>query len=242
MAENKKLPTIAELYSGDMATLSKQGALQALLNHSPKADWIKVHPYVKNKYIPIERIEWLMTKLFLNWRVEIKSITTIANSVVAIITLHYQDPINQEWNKQDGVGASPIQTDKDAGATDFSRVKTDAVMKAAPAAESYAVKDAAEKIGKIFGKDLNRADQIVYSGLVDMFKEHDMASAQQIGRIESLINTANLDEDRRQVLEREIPTLTVDRANEMIQYLNDNQLDPVHETGQYSQTDIKNHD
>ena len=38
-------------------------------------------------------------------------------------------------------------------------------MKAAPAAESYAVKDAAEKIGKLLGKDMNRADRIMYDTL-----------------------------------------------------------------------------
>jgi len=32
----------------------------------------------------------------------------------------------------------------------------------APAAESYAFKDAAEKFGKIFGKDINRKDNITY--------------------------------------------------------------------------------
>ena len=66
---------------------------------------------------------------------------------------------------QDGVGAAPLQTDKGAGAVDFNAIKSDAVMKAAPAAESYAVKDAAEKIGKLFGKDMNRADQILYDEL-----------------------------------------------------------------------------
>lgn len=35
-----------------------------------------------------------------------------------------------------------------------------------PAAESYAIKDAAEKIGKLFGKDMNRADQINYDNLI----------------------------------------------------------------------------
>lgn len=33
---------------------------------------------------------------------------------------------------------------------------------AVPAAKSYAIKDAAEMFGKIFGKDLNRKDEISY--------------------------------------------------------------------------------
>ena len=47
------------------------------------------------------------------------------------------------------------------------------VMKAAPAAESYAIKDAAEKIGKLFGKDLNRADKIMYDSLLTLVKKDD---------------------------------------------------------------------
>lgn len=35
-------------------------------------------------------------------------------------------------------------------------------MKALPTAESYAIKDAAEKLGKLFGKDLNRKDELAF--------------------------------------------------------------------------------
>jgi hypothetical protein len=37
-------------------------------------------------------------------------------------------------------------------------------MKSLPAAESYAIKDAAEKLGILFGKNLNRKDTIAFSG------------------------------------------------------------------------------
>ena len=66
---------------------------------------------------------------------------------------------------QDGIGACPLQTDQGAGAIEFNKIKSNAIMLAAPAAESYAFKDAAEKIGKIFGKDLNRKDEIGYMSL-----------------------------------------------------------------------------
>ena len=73
----------------------------------------------------------------------------IANSVVVTIRLHYQNPMDGELRWQDGIGGSPMQTAKDASATDFSQIKSGAVMMAAPAAESYAIKDAAEKLGKL---------------------------------------------------------------------------------------------
>jgi len=58
---------------------------------------------------------------------------------------------------------------------DWNATKNDAVMKAAPAAESYAVKDAAEKIGKLFGKDMNRADKIMYNTLPEVKREDKLA-------------------------------------------------------------------
>jgi hypothetical protein len=81
----------------------------------------------------------------------------IANSVVVTGRLHVLDPISSEWDFQDGIGAAPISTKQGAAATDFSNVLTLSVQQAAPAAESFAMKDAAEKFGRIFGKDLNRA-------------------------------------------------------------------------------------
>lgn len=41
---------------------------------------------------------------------------------------------------------------------DWNFAKADGVQKALPAAKAYAIKDAAEEFGKIFGRDLNRKD------------------------------------------------------------------------------------
>lgn len=166
------LPSIDDLYS-EVAVMQKQNQLNVLLNQEPKQNWVKEHPLIKKvKYIPIERVEWLLTSIFVKWRVEILNVGLIANSVAVTIRLHYLNPITNQMESQDGVGAAPLQTDKDAGATDWTRIKSDAVMKAVPAAESFAVKDAAEKIGKLFGKDLNRADKIMYDSLTKKFSNN----------------------------------------------------------------------
>lgn len=165
--EKKNLPILKELYDGDLGLKKEQNDINVLLNQPPAPSWIKEHPFAKGiKYIPIERIEYLLTRLFLQWRVEVKTIQIIANSVVVSIRLHYQNIQNDEWSWQDGIGAMPIQVNKGKGAMDWNETKSDAVMKAAPAAESYAIKDAAEKIGKLFGKDLNRKDEIGYDSLI----------------------------------------------------------------------------
>ena len=165
--EKKNLPAIKELYSGDLDLKRDQNDINVLLNQPPAPGWVKEHPFAKGvRYIPIERIEYLLTRLFLQWRVEVKTIQIIANSCVVCVRLHYQNIQDDSWNWQDGIGAAPIQVDKGSGAMDWNKTKSDAVMKSAPAAESYAIKDAAEKIGKLFGKDLNRKDEIIYDSLI----------------------------------------------------------------------------
>jgi hypothetical protein len=160
MNEVKKLPSLNELYA-DVEAAAKKNDLNILLNQSPKPEWIKQNKYAGNtNYIPIEKVEYLLTSIYQKWRAEIKETIVIANSVVVTVRLHIQDPISSEWDWQDGIGASPIQTASGAAATDFTKVNTNAVQMAAPAAESYAIKDAAEKLGKIFGKDINRKDVI----------------------------------------------------------------------------------
>jgi hypothetical protein len=172
--EKRNLPSIKELYDGDVELKRDTNDLNILLNQKPLDKWLKKHPIAANvKYIPIERVEWLLTKIFLYWRVEIRQVQIIANSAVVTVRLFYRDVLSNEMLWQDGVGAAPIQTDKGAGATDFNKVKSDGVMKSVPAAESYAVKDAAEKIGKLFGKDLNRADQILYDSLANLPQNED---------------------------------------------------------------------
>lgn len=182
----EKLPSIAEIYnSEDMPVLQKDSLFQVLINNDPKNEWIKFHPtikkkvtspngkeeYVALKYLPIERVEWLLTNICLKWRVEIKDSKLIGNSIVIVVRLHYYDHSSQEWLWQDGIGAAPLQTDKGAGAIEFDKIKSGAVQMGAPAAESFAVKDAAEKIGKLFGRDLNRDSVISYDSLADRYEK-----------------------------------------------------------------------
>lgn len=155
-----KIPKLADLYANTELTV-KNNELNIVLNSPPKKEWVRVNSMAGNsKYIPIGIIEYLLTSIFVKWRVEIKNTKLVANSVSCEIRLHVLDPVTGEWDWQDGVGAMPLQTDKGAGATDFSKVKSSSVQMAMPGAESYAIKDAAEKFGKIFGKDLNRKDGV----------------------------------------------------------------------------------
>lgn len=160
--ENNKLPSLKDLLN-DIEVKADQNDLNILLNTPPKNAWVKDHPFAKGvKYLPIERVEYLLTRIFIRWNVEVKQTQILANSVCVTIRLWYQDRLSNKMLWQDGIGAAPLQVDSGSGAIEFNKIKSNAVMLAAPAAESYAIKDAAEKIGKIFGKDLNRHDKIMY--------------------------------------------------------------------------------
>lgn len=174
MATTKRqLPTLMELhYDVDKAYANDK--LNLLLNQEPHEKWIKKHPIIKVKnaegretalqYLPVERVESLLTMIFQEWRREIKTVQIILNSIVTTVRVHYLNPVTGEWSWQDGVGACPIQTGKGSGAGDFSDLKTAGVQMAAPASASYALKDAAECLGKLFGKDLNKWGAAKFQG------------------------------------------------------------------------------
>ena len=231
---NKKLPTIKQLYESDkLQPREKDSVFQQLVNQSPKKEWIRLHPFFKNvRYLPIQRVEWLLTNIFINWHTEIKDVKILANSVLTTLRLHYHNPISNEWQYQDGVGASPLQTDKDAGAIDFNSIKSDAVMKAAPASKSFAVKDAAEQIGRLFGRDLNRADQISYDSLDS--KEYSIDPyGKQASYIGVLLENSTMTSDEQVAIEDDISNeiMTEERATELIEKLKDCQLKPISDKG-----------
>jgi hypothetical protein len=158
----KKLPTLTELY-GNKEAMAKQNELNIILNSPPKPEWVKVHPVGKQNYLPIEVVEYLLTMIYGTWNVEIKKTEILANSIAVTVRLHLKNPITGEAEFQDGVGAMPIQIKKDSGgAIDFQNMNSNAIQLGLPAAESYAIKDAAEKLGKIFGKDINRKNSLNY--------------------------------------------------------------------------------
>jgi hypothetical protein len=171
-----KLPTMADLLAETETGVDvKLNQLSVLLNQAPPPTWLKEHPSAKRKnekgdnvpalYLPSEKVEYLLTKIYGGWRVEILREGSIANSCYVVVRLFVINPITKVEEHQDGVGATPMQTDSGKGAMEWNFVKSAAVMMALPSAETYAIKDAAEKFGKIFGKDLNR-QQMDYNSLL----------------------------------------------------------------------------
>jgi hypothetical protein len=160
-----KLPTLTDLISESEESIKENG-LMVLLNQPPPKTWIAKHPTLNTEYLPINRVEYLLNRIFTKWWVEIRNVVVIANSLVVTVRVYVINPVTGKEEWQDGVGAAPIQTEKGAGAMDWNKAKSAGVQMAAPSAESYAIKDACEKWGKLFGKDLNRKEEISYDSLL----------------------------------------------------------------------------
>lgn len=217
--QKNKLPTLKELHH-DEITAFQHDQFNLLLNQEVPEKWIKKHPVVDNvKYIPIDKIEFLLTRIFQNWKVEVIKYSALFNSVSVHIRLHLMHPITGEWFYQDGLGAVGVQTNKGASASDLSAIKQDAIMKALPAAESYAVKDAAEKLGVLFGKNLNRKETIAFSGA---YSNGDTNPTEdQWIEIEEMFNAIeeNLSEDEKINAERIIKNKETNSYNKLYKIL-----------------------
>lgn len=157
-----QLPKIKDLYNSELEIV-QQDALVVLLNQQPKAEWVKVHPFIANyKYIPIERVEFLMKTIFKRYRIEITGQGVAFNGVWVTVRLHYLHPITGEWDFHDGIGAAQLQTKKGTSPSDLININNGAISMAFPIAKTVAVKDAADHFGTLFGSDLNRKDVITY--------------------------------------------------------------------------------
>lgn len=208
--EKSNLPTLQDL-NQDLQVAFKNDAFNALVNSEVPAKWTKPHPFARKtvngskvpiEYLPIDKVEYLMTKIFQIWNVEVKSVQQLFNSVSVSVRIHYRNPVTGEMQYHDGVGAVGVQTDAGASAADLSAIKQDAIMKALPAAKSYAIKDACEHIGKLFGRDLNRTDTLAHSmtyenpdnqDLVELFElKKENMSAEDIVDAERIINNKEI--------------------------------------------------
>ena len=159
----KVVPTIQDLT--DPEKLHRNDQLKTLLNQPPPKQWVQRNKYAQNsEYLPIGKVEHLLDKIFQEWKVEVLDYRTLFNSVTVSVRLHYVNPLTGQWMHHDGVGAKELQTQAGTGTlkVDFSNINKGAVEMALPIAKTAALKDAADHLGQLFGRDLNRKDTLEY--------------------------------------------------------------------------------
>lgn len=174
--EGFKLPTIAELFDDNIEAAGRLEGLNAILSTPPKPQWVKEHPYIKQevkneqgqtikvpyKYLPIDKVEFLLRKIFKEFDIEIRTQGTAFNGVYVVVRVHYFDPATNKMRFHDGIGAAQLQTSKGASPADLANINSGALAMAFPMAKTLAVKDATDHFGEIFGCNLNRRDTISF--------------------------------------------------------------------------------
>lgn len=181
--------------SDDLIQFQKQDEFLAFINKEPPTSWIKDHPIAKGvDYLPIDKVELLLKRIFQEYKVEILREGQLLNSIYVTVRLHYKHPVSG-WMYQDGTAAVPIKTDKGENASNMAAIKNDAIQTGLPAAESFAIKDAADKIGNIFGGNLNRKDTLDFKPMYSETEE----KKQQVEIAIELLEDAESEETLRQV-------------------------------------------
>lgn len=169
-----KLPTIAELFSDSIQVAGKSEALNIILSTPPPEKWIKTHPYISNyKYLPIDKVEHLLRKIFKKYRIEVIREGTAFNGVFVVVRVHYLNPVTGEMDFHDGIGACQLQTKKDTSPSDLININNGAISMAFPIAKTVAIKDACDHFGNVFGCNLNRKDTIPFEADANLFDKYN---------------------------------------------------------------------
>jgi hypothetical protein len=232
------LPTIAELFEDNLDVAFKNEKLNTLLNAEPKPSWVLTHPFIRGyRYLPIDKIEFMLRKIFKQYSIEITGQGTAFNGVWVTVRVHYFNPATEKMEFHDGIGAAQLQTKKDTSPADLANINNGAISMAFPIAKTIAIKDACDHFGNVFGANLNRKDTIEFTPDSELV---DTISVGMITHLENLINNSSLDEDAKCKLEGELNDMTNAEANKAMAFLMRHQLDAMTHGSHTNQTMIKN--
>lgn len=184
---SEKLPSLQDLYK-DTTDMVKADQLTVILNQTPPETWVKKHPYISNyRYLPIDKIEFLLKKIFKRYRIEVLREGTSFNGVYCVVRVHFMNPVTGDWDFHDGIGAEALQVKSGSSPADLANINNGALGMAFPIAKTRALKDACDHFGTTFGSDLNRKDTLQYSGDA---KLGEVAKSKEEERMAKLIEKA----------------------------------------------------
>lgn len=179
-----------------------------ILNSKP--DPKKILKHQGYEYIPISAIEKDLDKLYFGLvQYECISFKQIFNEVACHARIKVFHPVINQWMHYDGLGSAVLQQDKDTKVSDFHLFKKpNAGQLTYPKAYAEAIKNAAKKIGKRFGADINRTFEDNYEPLNVSKKPLD----KEDDRLYLLIQDCNTEKELRD-LEKHIPETLTDAFN-----------------------------
>ena len=190
--KQQALTTITELFNGTVSAIPIE-QLNVILDTPPPEKWVKMHPYIKDhKYLPIDKVEYLLRKCFKKFQIEVKEYKQLFNAVSVEVRVHYFNPAANEMMFHDGVGAWDLQTKSTSGPLklDLSNINTGAVPMALGIAKSIAIKDACDHFGSLFGANLNRKDVKAFEGDKTMLSIDQTNDIKEMQRVTEFIADA----------------------------------------------------
>jgi len=134
----------------------KMETFAKLVNTAPVPEKIKTHQGYD--YLPISTVEKELDRVYFGLvQYECISYQQIFNEVACHARIKVFHPVINQWMNYDGLGSAVLQQDKDTKVADFMHhKKANAGQLTYPKAYAEAIKNAAKKIGKRFGADINR--------------------------------------------------------------------------------------
>lgn len=157
---------ITNYNSGEITAMNEQ-FIKKFLSVEPEANEIKVNEFQNNSlYIPISMIEDKLDEVFLGlWEVKDFKYQTVANEIIGSVQLRVFHPVYKTWIERTGAGAVMVQMKSknnggDGSITNIDNKIPNTLVKDFPHLKAECIKNAAKSLGKWFGRDLNRKEEM----------------------------------------------------------------------------------
>lgn len=149
----------------------------ANINKAPKHESLGDTPDKKAKTVIISHIEMTLDEYFFGlWQTKNFTTKQIGNEIVGEIELHVFHPVANTWITRIGAASIVIMVDKapegvvgaerNTWALNMENKKSNALDMGYPKLKAECLKNAANSLGALFGRDLNRKEKDVYNPLI----------------------------------------------------------------------------
>jgi hypothetical protein len=172
--------------------LIKVEKMNALFNREPEKQFVTDFKGQFN-YLPISHIETRLDELFFGqWSTSNFKYQQICNEIIGDIELTVTHPLTGQKITRSGAASVVIMQDKGASLASFTDTKKkNALIMGFPKLKTECMKNAAQSIGKAFGRDLNRKILDSYENMIPVSSEESLIDSV----IKRLDNYKGMDKD-----------------------------------------------
>ena len=176
LAQTKKNEVAHQQTADELLRIQK---FASSLNHSDPTSGVEPTPDNKAKTLTISHVEMTLDEYFFGlWSTENFKWSVIQNEVVGSLDLIVVHPMNGMFIRRTGAASIIIQVDKvpeeikgnsklrNEWALNASNKKQNALDMGFPKLKAECLKNAAQSLGKIFGRDLNRKQKDTFNPLL----------------------------------------------------------------------------